>query len=113
MRSCSPTRCSNLIGLVEQEAARYVNGERVQLELMPKAETSANAKADFNDRAAAAEVASTRKPKGRKPKKGVDFIPGPVRVPVDCDVVGGSAPDSMSDGKGINHHQNCVDAEDF
>jgi hypothetical protein len=36
-----------------------------------------------------------------------------VRVPVDCDVVGGSAPDSMSDGKGINHHQNCVDAEDF
>jgi hypothetical protein len=35
-----------LIGLAEQEAARYVNGERVQLELMPKAETtSENTKA--------------------------------------------------------------------
>lgn len=64
-----------LIQLAESEATRYVRGERVQGELFAKAEIkpqSENAKS-FDDRAAAAEVASTRKPRTKKQK---DFIPG-------------------------------------
>jgi hypothetical protein len=34
-------------------------------------------------------------------------------VPVDCDVKGGSAPDSLSDGRGVNHFQTCCASEDF
>lgn len=45
-----------------------------------------------------------------RPRKGK---PGTARVPVDCDVAGGSAPDSITDGRGINHFQNCVASEDF
>lgn len=36
--------------------------------------------------------------------------PGVARVPVDCDVEGGSSPDSLSDGKGVSHFTTCVDA---
>lgn len=45
-----------------------------------------------------------------RPRRGK---PGTARVPVDCDVDGGSAPDSMSDGRGVNHFQMCIDAVDF
>jgi len=64
----------DLIALAESEATRYANGERVQTELFPKAETKSDNATAFDDRAAAAEVASTRKP-GRK-KKPVDFVRG-------------------------------------
>lgn len=68
-----------LIALAEDEATRYAKGERVQGELFAKREASENTKA-FDERAAAAEVASTRKPKGKPKgkgrKKGRDFIPG-------------------------------------
>jgi hypothetical protein len=57
-----------LIDLVEAEAIRYEKGERVQLELMPKAETTSENTAAFNERAAAAEVATTRKPKSARGK---------------------------------------------
>lgn len=30
-----------------------------------------------------------------------------VRVPVDCDVEGGSSPDSLTPGRGVNHYQTC------
>ena len=36
-----------------------------------------------------------------------------VRIPVDCAVPGGSEPDSMSDGKGVNHFTTCDDSNDF
>lgn len=39
--------------------------------------------------------------------------PGIARVPVDCDVAGGSAPDSMSEGRGVIHYQTCPDARLF
>lgn len=68
-----PDEVLELIGLVETEAVRYLNGEREQRELFNKSESSENVK-DFDQRAAAAEVASTRKPK--RNKKGKDFIPG-------------------------------------
>lgn len=45
-----------------------------------------------------------------RPRRGK---PGTARVPVDCDVMGGSAPDSMQDGKGVNHYQACVAAREF
>lgn len=45
-----------------------------------------------------------------RPRKGK---PGTARVPVDCDVAGGIAPDSMTPGRGLNHFQTCVAAEDF
>lgn len=61
-----------LIEDAEHEAARYLKGERVQGELFEKREASANTKA-FDDRAAAAEVNSTRKPRG---KKKSDQMPG-------------------------------------
>jgi hypothetical protein len=59
-----------LIALVELEAEKFVNGERLPAAAAePKAEkkTSANAK-EFDEAAAHAEVQSTRKPKGRKGK---------------------------------------------
>jgi hypothetical protein len=79
-----------LVGLVESEAARYVNGERIQGELFAKKDreaepTSENVK-DFDERAAHAEVSSTRKPRrGKNGKKnaatggthGVDFTANP------------------------------------
>lgn len=45
-----------------------------------------------------------------RPRKGK---PGTARVPVDCSVPGGSTPDSLSDGKGVNHFTNCPDAGNF
>lgn len=39
--------------------------------------------------------------------------PGTARIPVDCDVPGGSAPDSMSPGQGVSHFGTCPDAESF
>ncbi len=63
-----------LIALVEAEALRYVKGERLgQGDLFAKAVEKSPAAESFNERAAAAEVASTRKPRQRK---GKDFIPG-------------------------------------
>lgn len=90
-----------LIGLVESEAARYVNGERIQGELFTKKDreaepTSENVK-DFDKRAAHAEVSSTRKPRGKmgRGKKnaatggthGVDFTANPdaTEPPLDND----------------------------
>lgn len=35
------------------------------------------------------------------------------RTPIDCSVAGGSEPDSMTDGKGVNHFQTCVAADEF
>ena len=34
-----------------------------------------------------------------------------VRIPVDCAVMGGSSPDGLSSGRGVNHFSLC-DAED-
>lgn len=53
-----------LIGEAEDQAAAYRDGERGEQTQLPLGD-SENAKA-FNDRAAAAEVQSTRKPKGKK-----------------------------------------------
>lgn len=39
--------------------------------------------------------------------------PGTARIPVDCDVAGGSSPDSMSAGLGVSHFSTCADAKDF
>jgi hypothetical protein len=71
-----------LIDLAETEATRYANGERIQGELFTKSERSAEAttpmsenEREFNERAASAEVASTRKPR-RGRGKGKAFIPG-------------------------------------
>jgi hypothetical protein len=45
-----------------------------------------------------------------RPRKGKL---GTARVPVDCDVPGGVSPDSLTPGRGVNHFQTCVAAEDF
>lgn len=111
-----------LIALAEEEATRYAKGERVQGELFSREEREAEPEpmseneAAVNDRMAAAEVASTRKPgrngahpengtktgmNGRtntKParaprrKKGADFIPGVGNV------VNADATDAPTDG---------------
>lgn len=39
--------------------------------------------------------------------------PGTARVPVDCDVEGGQAPDSLSEGRGVSHFTTCVDVREF
>lgn len=36
-----------------------------------------------------------------------------VRIPVDCDIDGGSHPDSLTDGRGANHYTTCPDANAF
>lgn len=66
-----PDDVMSLIKLLEGEATRYYKGEREQGELFAGAEAKAEAEKSpaaesFNERAAAAEVASTRKPRGRK-----------------------------------------------
>lgn len=38
--------------------------------------------------------------------------PGVVRLPVDCDGPNASAPDSLSDGYGVNHFAVCTASED-
>lgn len=53
-----------LIALAEAEAAAYVDGSRMQLALPLEKATSKNAK-EFDENAAHAEVASTRKPRGK------------------------------------------------
>lgn len=41
-------------------------------------------------------------------------VPGQTsRVPVDCSVLGGDAPDSLTSGRGVNHFTTCVAADDF
>ncbi len=35
------------------------------------------------------------------------------RIPVDCAVVGGQEPDSLSSGRGVNHFTTCVAADEF
>lgn len=66
-----------VIGFVdelEEEATRFKEGEREQTSLpLGEAEPSDNTK-EFNARSAAAEGATTRKPKGKKKPK--DFVPG-------------------------------------
>lgn len=52
----------DLVGVIEKEATAYAGGKRRKPEAEP--ETSENAK-EFNVRAAAAESATTRKPKGK------------------------------------------------
>ncbi len=61
-----------LIEDAELAAALYIDGERGEQTQLPLGD-SENSKT-ANERMAAAEVASTRKPKGKK--KGKDFIPG-------------------------------------
>jgi hypothetical protein len=39
--------------------------------------------------------------------------PGTARVPVDCDVPGGSTPDAMNGGRGVSHFTTCPDAGNF
>jgi hypothetical protein len=39
--------------------------------------------------------------------------PGTYRMPVDCDVVGAAHPDSLTDGRGVNHFTTCPNANDF
>lgn len=68
-----------LIETLEAEATRYVKGERLQGELFDKKTASANAKA-ADERMAQAEVASTRKPKG-KGKLGGQAAPGELQNP--------------------------------
>lgn len=60
----------DLVEAAEAEAARYLKGDRVQGELFERKETSANTKA-FNERAASAEVATTKKPRASKKEKGL------------------------------------------
>lgn len=48
-----------------------------------------------------------------KMRKGQPVPGQTARVPVDCDVDGGSSPDSLSEGRGVNHFTNCVDAKNF
>lgn len=36
-----------------------------------------------------------------------------VKVPINCDVPGGQRPNSVVDGKGLNHYEDCVDAKRF
>jgi hypothetical protein len=55
-----------LIALVEGEATRYVNHERVQTEMFEGKEASENVKA-ADERMASAAVQSTRPPRGKKP----------------------------------------------
>lgn len=64
-----------LIDLLEAEATLYANGERAQGELFTKAERSVAADS-LDERSAAAEVASTRKPKTRGKKATVTTIRG-------------------------------------
>lgn len=48
-----------------------------------------------------------------KMRKGQPVPGQTARIPVDCDVPGGSSPDSLSEGRGVNHFTNCVDARGF
>lgn len=68
-----------LIKLVEAEAAKYWDGDREQVEMFAEESTSENTKA-FSDRSAAAEVASTRKPRARKAKPAADGAFAPALV---------------------------------
>lgn len=45
-----------------------------------------------------------------RPRKGK---PGTARVPVDCEVEGGEAPDAFTEGKGVSHFSTCPDARNF
>lgn len=58
-----------------------------------------------------AEVFWIRRPKIRGGKP-VPSAPE-VRLQVDCDVVGGERPTSVSDGRGHSHFLTCVDAKRF
>jgi hypothetical protein len=41
-------------------------------------------------------------------------IPGTsTRIAIDCDVTGGSRPDSWTPGRGVAHFATCVDADKF
>jgi hypothetical protein len=33
--------------------------------------------------------------------------PGTVRIPIECGVLGGATPDSLSCGRGVNHFELC------
>ena len=48
-----------------------------------------------------------------KMRKG-EPVPGQTaRIPVHCDVDGGATPDDVTDGRGVNHFTDCVDAGRF
>lgn len=68
-----PDEVLELIELAELEASRYWNGERTQTEMFNR-ESSENAE-EFNERAAAAEIATTRKPKRGRGKKSSGDVP--------------------------------------
>lgn len=53
-----------LVATAEQEATKYADGDRMQMTLALEEKSSENAK-EFNVRSAAAESATTRKPKGK------------------------------------------------
>lgn len=57
-----------------------------------------------------AEVFWIRRP---RMKKGAPVPGTSVLVSVDCAVDGGQRPNSLTDGKGLNHFGNCPDAERF
>jgi hypothetical protein len=83
-----PDEVLELIALAEDEAVRYLNGEREQRELFEG--SSENVK-QVDERMAAAEVASTRKPKrgkGKTPKQGdtgVAIVANEAGEPLDDD----------------------------
>lgn len=57
-----------------------------------------------------ATIYYVERPKMRKGQP----VPGQTsRIPVHCDVPGGSSPDDLSPGAGINHFQDCPDAGAF
>jgi len=70
-----------LIRLAEDEATRYVNHERVQGEIFAQTATTENTAA-FNERAAAAEVSSTRKPRQSKKDKAALAAQTETGIPV-------------------------------
>lgn len=48
-----------------------------------------------------------------KMRKGQPVPGQTARVPVHCDVEGGSTPDDLSEGRGVNHFTDCPDAGSF
>ena len=56
------------------------------------------------------EIYWVERPKMRKGQP----VPGQTaRIPVDCAVDGGQTPDSLQDGRGVNHFGTCVAANEF
>jgi len=75
--------------------------ERPQWETVPKGTNASRCRGETCGR----EVYWIERPRKSKP--------GTARIPVDCDVEGGSSPDSLQDGRGVSHFQTCPDRDAF